>query len=75
LHLFTFPWHTYDMAKSHHRIKELRQRKKLSQVTAAKACGVTQGAWCQWEKGRWPDAGKLERIAEVLGVRIQELFA
>lgn len=57
------------------RIRELRERRGLSQNDLAKACGVTRQAIQYWERpdGGSPRHAKLEKLANVLGVSVPEL--
>lgn len=57
------------------RIRELRQKKRLSQVSLAEAFGVAQSAISNWEKGnREPDNTTLRKLAEYFGVSIDYLL-
>ena len=57
------------------KIKIARLAIGLHQGDLAKAMGTTQGAVSQWEKGLTkPTAGKLKRLAEILGVTVDELL-
>lgn len=57
------------------KLKELREKKKLSQYKVAEILGVAQSTVAMWESGtNIPTADKLPRIAEVLGCSIDELF-
>jgi len=56
-------------------IKEAREAKGMTQEQFAKAVGVTQGAVAQWENGiTHPSFEKLAKIAETLGVTVDELI-
>jgi len=56
------------------RLKELRERQKLSQAQLAERAGVSQGLIWQLEHGlRQPGLATLVRIAEALGVAPGEL--
>lgn len=57
------------------RIRELRERRGMSQNDLAKACGVTRQAIQYWERtgGGSPRHAKLEKLASVLGVSVPEL--
>lgn len=57
-------------------IRALRTRANLTQRELAELLAVDQSAISQWETGRTlPDREKLPKLAQVLGVSIQELFA
>ena len=57
-------------------IRALRTRANLTQKKLAELLAVDQSAISQWETGRTlPDREKLPKLAQVLGVSIQELFA
>lgn len=56
------------------RIKELRERKDLTQTELAKRVGVTQSAVAKWETGGFtPSTSTLFSLADVLGVTIDQL--
>ena len=56
-------------------IKKLRTEKGLSQNTLADKLFVTQPTVARWESGtRLPDAMMMTRLAEVLGVSVEELL-
>ncbi|MGL4606614.1 MAG: helix-turn-helix domain-containing protein [Eubacteriaceae bacterium] len=57
------------------RIKELRQRKKISQKKLAEIVGTNQSAISQWELGLTsPTADKLPLIAHVLECKIDDIY-
>ena len=57
-------------------IKELRQRKGMSQADLAKAMNVSTVAVSQWERGEYqPTTDKLPQLAMLLGVDVSALFA
>ncbi len=57
------------------RIKEYRLKKGLTQEDLAKKLFVSRKAVSKWETGRgFPDSTILPRLAEALGVTIDELF-
>jgi repressor LexA len=57
-------------------IRALRTRANLTQRELAELLSVDQSAISQWETGRTlPDREKLPKLAQVLGVGIQDLFA
>ena len=57
-------------------IRALRRKANLTQRELAELLAVDQSAISQWETGRTlPDREKLPKLAQVLGVSIQELFA
>lgn len=57
-------------------IREYRIKKGISQAQLAKLMETTQAAVAMWETGaRMPRAGKLPKLAEVLGCSVADLFA
>lgn len=53
------------------RIRELRERRGISQSELARRMGVKHPSVVQWETGKaMPAAAKLPKLAEVLGVEI-----
>lgn len=57
------------------RVKELRQRKGMSQTDLAKAMNVSSAAVGKWESGEYqPTTDKLPQLAMLLGVDISALF-
>ena len=57
------------------RIRELRQRNRITQETLAEALGVTSQAVSRWEaSGSYPDVEIIPAIANYFGVSIDELF-
>lgn len=58
------------------RIAVIRKRKKLTQAGLAEKLGVEQPTVQRWEKGaREPEFGQLFALANVLGVRVGDLFS
>ena len=56
-------------------IKELRERKKMTQRELAKEIMVSDKAISKWETGNgYPDIGIIESLSKALGVSIVELF-
>lgn len=55
-------------------IKKYRKEKKLSQTQFGKLLGVNRGAVSMWETGETQPYGKIDKIAEVLGVSTIELI-
>ncbi|MCH5316296.1 MAG: helix-turn-helix transcriptional regulator [Eubacterium sp.] len=56
------------------RLKEQREKKKMPQSVIAKELGISQPAYCQFEKGRKiPNTSMLMSLAEVLGVSLDYL--
>lgn len=48
-------------------LKDYRQREGLTQIQAAKACGVTLSAYRWWEMGaNKPNEKNMEKLKEVL---------
>ena len=57
-------------------IKELRERKKLTQAGLAAKLAVSDKAVSKWETGKgYPDITLLEPLAQALGVSIAELIS
>ncbi len=57
------------------RIKEIRTAKDMSRAELARAARVTWAAVAKWEKGAsLPDLPHFVRIAEALGVTMDELI-
>jgi transcriptional regulator with XRE-family HTH domain len=56
------------------RIKELRQRRELSQAQLARLAGVPKGTLLQWEYGlRTPKLDAAAKLADALDVALDEL--
>ena len=56
-------------------LKNIREKKGLSQVQLAVMLGVTQGSISAWETGRWePSLDMIRRIAQIFGVTVDELI-
>jgi repressor LexA len=51
-----------------HNLKELRLKNKLSQKDLADVFGVSQQAVAKWEKGGFPEASMVRRLADYFGV-------
>ena len=57
-------------------IRELRERKKMTQADLARVLQVSDKAVSKWETGRgYPDITLLEPIAEAFGISIPELLS
>ncbi len=57
-------------------IKELRERKKITQIQLADRVGVSGKTVSKWETGKgYPDITLLEPIAEALSVSVTELIS
>ena len=57
------------------RIKEIREKKKISQVSLSHKAGVSQPFLCDLENGRrGAKPETLQRIAEALEVRLVDLM-
>ena len=57
-------------------IKELRERRKLTQLQLADILGVSDKTVSKWETGKgYPDITLLEPIAEAFGVSVPELMS
>lgn len=58
-----------------HRLKDLRERKKLKQEDLAELLGVAQSTISMWETGNaLPRAEILKRLAKILGCTTDELL-
>ena len=58
-----------------HRLKDLRERKKLKQEDLAERLGVVQSTISMWETGNaLPRSETLKRLAKILGCTIDELL-
>ena len=56
-------------------IKDLRQKKGITQAELASLCGVHQTAVSQWEKGRTlPDKSALLKLSDIFGVSLDVLM-
>ena len=59
----------------HARIADLRERAGLTQTQFAEKVGVSRGVVWHWENGdSAPTSARIPRVADVLGVAIDELF-
>lgn len=56
-------------------IKQKRKQAGISQKELAQRLGVNQASVCLWESGKnSPRVGRLQKIAEILGCTVEELF-
>lgn len=55
-------------------LRRIRKEKGITQEQLAEAVGVSAQAVSKWEMNSFPDAALLPKIAERLGVSIDELF-
>lgn len=63
------------MAKFSDRLKELREEKEVSQVTVAKATGLSQNAIAQWENDkRVPNGNAIIALAKFFDVTTDYLL-
>jgi len=63
-----------NMAELAERLKELRERRKLSQVRLADLIGVSPRVYNRWENGdATPHWSSIVKIADFLGVSLDEL--
>lgn len=65
------------MESIHHRIRRLREAKRLTQQELARLVGVKFQSVQQWERetgGTAPTRKRQEAVASVLGVSVQELM-
>lgn len=57
------------------RLKELRNKKKLSQSVIARQFGITQQAYANYERGaRQPDFDTLNKLADYFNVSVDYLL-
>ena len=57
------------------RIKEFRERKKLSQSDISKMLGIKQNTFSQWETGgRKPNVIQGIKLAEILDTTVENLY-
>jgi len=57
-------------------LKQIRERKNISQVDLANSVGVTKGHISKFEKGDFPVSFKvLSKIAEILEVSVEEIIS
>ena len=57
------------------RIEEFRKKKGFTQENLAKMLGVTPHTVNRWERGHHiPNAIDLQRVARVLGYRVEEFY-
>lgn len=65
-----------DNKKTGERIRNARKAKGLSQEQLGEKLGVSFQAVSTWEQGKFiPDSGHLPRLAKVLGISLDSLFA
>jgi len=58
-----------------HNLRKARKAKGLTQKEAARAVGVSVRTWMSWEYGvRTPSLKHACRVAELLGVPVEQLF-
>lgn len=63
------------MAEPRKKLRRLRKAKGISAADAAQHFGVSEAAWYKWERGnRTPQVGLAIRIAEFLGVSVEDIF-
>ena len=56
-------------------IREARRKMGLNQTELAEQMGVTQSAVSHWENGEtMPTPRQIPRLAEVLNIRVSDLF-
>ena len=57
------------------KIKEVRKKRKLTQIELAKLIGISKSCICRYEREEiWPDMLEMEWIALALDVKITDLF-
>lgn len=58
------------------RIKEAAEEANISLTDLARKAGLTWSPFCQMVNGkRWPRLDTLEKVASVLNVKVEDLFA
>ena len=59
------------------KLKILRQRKRLTQAELGEQMrgSVSQTAVCHWERGMSPSIGRIQELADILGVPFESLYA
>ena len=64
------------LAPPAHELRTLREAAGLTKPAMAEAMSVALGVVYHWEDGRaWPTIDKLPRMAELLGVSLDDLVA
>ena len=62
------------MGASYDRYSKIRDSMKMTDYAVAKKAGIGKSTFADWKSGRsCPKSGKLEKIAEALGVSYDEL--
>jgi transcriptional regulator with XRE-family HTH domain len=57
------------------RLKQIRERRALSQDALAELAGIARNTICQIELGHtYPHASTVRRLADALGVELEELM-
>ena len=58
------------------QLKILRQRKRLTQAELGEMMSgsVSQTSVCHWERGQIPSIGRIQEIANILGVPFDTLY-
>lgn len=57
------------------RLRDLREKKNITQAQIAEQLGITQGAVSQWEVGATnPSIATISRLAGILGCTVDELL-
>ncbi|MEO2234033.1 helix-turn-helix transcriptional regulator [Thomasclavelia ramosa] len=57
------------------KIKEVRKKRKLTQIELAKLTGISKSSISRYEREEiWPDMLEMEWIALALDVKITDLF-
>lgn len=57
------------------RLRDLREKRNITQTQIAEKLGITQGAVSQWEVGATnPSIGMISKLAEILGCTVDELL-
>lgn len=62
-----------DKARGQH-ISTLRKRRRMTQQAMAEKLGIAYRTYQTWESGTMPEWGNLEKLADALGVRVEEII-
>lgn len=64
------------MAKPRRKMRRIRKQRGIAVSDAAQCLGVSKDAWYMWELGkRTPQVDMAIRIARLLGVSVEDIFA
>ncbi len=56
------------------RISTLRKRKRLTQQAMSERMGIAYRTYQTWEAGTMPEWANLEKLADALGVRVEDII-